>query len=204
MATKVKYKREGKMNERNKFEHIENEIKYETLKQALLMSRMKKYLPTILPVVTIYMLMILSFLLVKNGFNLSFFSSNPESNLKTLQNQVATIEQNLSNLEDSIKATTNSPDTKNLNIRINQLEERQNNIINSIDLDINKALTARLLQEKQKTIDAEISQLQNSQNDLNKRIDGLITTVVAVPLGGVVLSLISAGIIYLFNRSRKK
>lgn len=190
-------------NKTRQFKHLESQLKYETLNQELFSHRLRKYYQLIPAVASVYIVAILVFFLLRSGVSFPFSTSSQEPGLSTLGAQLSELRQNLNNLSNDIKTASGSPDTKNLNIRISQLEEGQKNIADSIDLDVNKALTARLLQEKQKTIEVEVSQLQDSQRDLNKRIDSLITALVAIPLGGFVLSLISTFIYYLVSRPKK-
>lgn len=150
-----------------------------------------------------YSIVILLIILVKNDFALPTFQISSNSNVQTqeLQDQVLSLSSKVQLLESSIKTASSS---SNLELRVVKLETGQKNLSDSIDMDIDKALTARVLQEKQKNIESEITTLQSSQSDTNRRIDGLITTVVAVPLGGIALSLITSLVYFLFGRNSKK
>lgn len=181
--------------------HFESDSIYNNIfHEVLLISQSKNYRKLILLIVYVYMLIIMVFFLIRDNSFSSLFSLKSEPDTSKVEVQVETLKLKLIDLENSIKTASNTSDTQSVNIRINQLEEGQKNIADSIDLDINKALTARLLQEKQKTIEGEISLLHDSQNDLDKRIDGLVTTLVAIPLGGFILTLASAFIFYLVSK----
>jgi len=190
-----------KENESEKIKTIKKNIEHATLRSELFSKIIKRYHRLIPLLAIIYTVVILMFFLLQNYSSFSLFKSRTDFDFSELTLQLQETEANFSSLEEGIKTILESPDNL-LALRVTQLEENQESLIETISFDVDKAITARLLQEKQKVIEAEISRLSENQDAVNARIDTLITTLVAVPLIGFILSLLGIFISYLINRSK--
>jgi len=123
--------------------------------------------------------------------------SELENNLKKNNEQILAIKNNLSTTSDNINI-------KNISIRLNEIENTQNAMSETILEDADKVITTKLLREKQKEIENNISEIKVSVLKLNDRLDSLVTTLVAIPLIGFILSLIGTLVYFLINISRNK
>jgi hypothetical protein len=121
-----------------------------------------------------------------------------------LKTDSESVHQSLEEISKSLASDPRDKDLIKISAQIQDIRSRQQAIDQTINVDGEKALTATLIREKQKDIDANIVDVRAGQNRLNDKVDQFISTLISVPLIGFVLALLSYVIIYFFFRSKDK
>ncbi|MFA5894196.1 MAG: hypothetical protein WC851_00295 [Candidatus Shapirobacteria bacterium] len=121
--------------------------------------------------------------------------SKLEDSVKKLSTAVESINNNL------IKDPTNT-DLKKISIRMSGLESSQEALTETILENPDKALTSKLIREKQIMVENGVAEIKSNLSKLNDRLDNIVTALVAIPLGGFVLSLVSTLIYFLINKGK--
>lgn len=70
--------------------------------------------------------------------------------------------------------------------------------------DTDKALTAKLLREKQFTIENSITELKNNQILLDEKVDDYLAKIITIPLWGVTLTVVASLVTLAFKFLTKK
>jgi len=126
------------------------------------------------------------------------------SSITQLESQVQQLIQENKNLRDSVKYSSNSADVKIIDVRVTRLETQENALSQTILEDPDKALTARYLRDKQQSLEATVNDIKTNQAKINERIDGIVTTLIAVPLVTFVLTFIGGVLLYIYNNHISK
>lgn len=139
--------------------------------------------------------------------DLLFFPFVDTKTSKELRQEIVSLKSNedeinsrLDQVEKGLSSDPRDKDLQKISAQIQDLKAQQQAINQTITVDSDKALTATLLREKQKEIDANISDTRANQNRLNDKVDQFISTIISVPLIGFVLALLSYLIYFLINR----
>jgi hypothetical protein len=171
------------------------EQEYRTKNFKLLTDVFIKLLFTVIPLLTFV-------LFSTKIFNIPFLNSNStnKTEMIVLQQQIDDINKKYDIISQELTKNASESSTRDLQLRIANMEVKQDSIAQTILIDPDKALTARLLRVEQKNLEDKYDQIKSNQSDLNNKFDNIILYVVAIPLGGVVLSLVSAFVLYLFSK----
>lgn len=179
---------------------LKKDIRYQELRSTLISSRLKAMSIPIALMTLLYSMIIVVFFSLRGDSSLSNFLIFPFK----ISNNVANSEINILNtritsLENFIKNSSASSDMNLIAVRVGLLEDNQKKLNETVGYDLDKALTAKLLREKQIVIEDKISQLEKGQEGINGRMDSIII----IPLVGFVLSLVSALVYFLFTKFKK-
>jgi len=156
-----------------------------------------------------YVKLLLVFIPLMLGVFLIFNSQTPLLNLVTtnnrremqiIYNKISSLDQGYNSIQKELAISATDSASRNMLIRLANIETKQDALSQTILVDADKALTARLLREKQQDLEARFAQVQSNQSELNNKIDNIVTATVVIPIGGVVLTLVSGFIIYLFSK----
>lgn len=112
------------------------------------------------------------------------------------------LKKRVSNLEAVIAKSPEDINLSQLETRVGTLEKESKNIADTILEDPDRAISTRLLREKQVAMDDAIKSAQLANVSVNSRLDGFLMTLVAAPIIGAVLAAI--GTLVMSHYSRKK
>ncbi len=179
---------------------LKKEIKYQELRSTLISSRLKTMSIPIVLMTVLYSMVIIVFFSFRKDSSLSNFLTFPFKISDNVTNsEINILNTRITSLENLIKNSSASSETNLIAVRVGLLEENQKNLNETVGYDLDKALTAKLLREKQIVIENKISQLEKGQDGINGRMDSIII----IPLVGFVLSLVSALVYFLFTKFKK-
>lgn len=164
-----------------------------------------------------YILMI-GALLVYSGFiaiyflnenkGIDIFSLNSKSEINKLEDKISVVEkevelinQKSDNLEKSI-ASQNPKDAGffAVNSRLVEIEKKQSSLYQAIDSDPEKALTVRLIQERQDALKEEVGEVKVTYTNLSNKVDNIIMFIIAVP---IISGIFGIAFKYLYDMKKK-
>ncbi len=139
----------------------------------------------LVPFATVYIAVIISILsslllestFVKDVFNFQTRGQKIESVISVTEELASDIDNLKKNLSDNGGIAVSV-----LSDRLSNLEEKEKALSETILLDADKALTAKLLREKQQSLSDQLERLQNDQRDLRNLVTNLLITVIATPI----------------------
>lgn len=125
------------------------------------------------------------------------------------QNNIVVLElsEKVDQLEASLSAAlrTMQPGDSNNGIeyRLSRLESQYTGVSESLLDDGDKVITAKLLREKQVSLEKDIQELNEDINQVNSRYDSLLSTVFTVPLVGFIIAISTSLVMYVWNRIQR-
>ena len=108
--------------------------------------------------------------------------SSDSQQLSKLQEQISSLQSEVAKLSTA----TSTPKSAN----IGKLDARMEALEESINLDPEKALTAGLIREQQKNLEANFAELRDAQTRLEDKFGNFVTTVLITPIVGALLALL--------------
>lgn len=186
-------------------EEIEEEIKLRREQFEYEVARRRKFQDSLRLFVLVYGVIVIglaiTFLLTKTNFSSRFFSSNDSSDAKIaiLQAEINDQSESINKLQKSLDDKSQT-DNSALAARVDNVSSRVDALESTVLIDPDKALTARLLREKQTTLEGSVKDLKSEIGEMRQASMNLVVAVVGVPLAGL---LITMGISYVQNKNKK-
>lgn len=150
------------------------------------------------------LLSVMVLLWFKNRPNILFWPINIESQSQEVENlrrDIESVKQETTILKSAISSSTGRDIPINyLNLQLDRLDNREKALEESISLDPEKALTAGLLREKQKNLEANLLELRGAHSKIDSKLDNFITTVLIAPI----VTAIFGFLIWLLQKKMKK
>jgi hypothetical protein len=100
------------------------------------------------------------------------------------------LKKKLTEIEASLEKDPGNVEVSRLEARIDALETRSQNIADTIMDDPDRAITTRLIREKQIALDENIKATQAATAALNDRLDNFLMTLVAGPIIAAIVAII--------------
>ena len=148
---------------------------------------------------------ITSGLMSKEGFIYGLFSerrnSEEQRKMEYLESEIVKINDSVDRLDKLFEENSKNTDLAVISTRLGSVEEKQSNIEQTILMDPDKAITTRLLRDKQEVLNNELTETKNALIRLNDKLDNFIIGVFATPL---LVGLIGWGLKYIFTRNRSE
>lgn len=139
--------------------------------------------------------------------NDSFFTPEDTKSINELQTELEATQRETQQTDENVKKLitilekpVQDPGQKALLARIEKLEIKQRAIETTVLEDPEKALTARLLREKQSNLEQQVKELKEDNAKLDSKIDQFISTIITVPIIGFALALLSIVIVWVWRK----
>lgn len=114
--------------------------------------------------------------------------------------EIEKLKREVKNLSETLKSIdTANPSLAVLDSRLTAVENQQHSIATTILEDPDKALTARLLRDKQTTIQASIERLEEQARNTTDKVDTFTSTLLTIPVITFLLTILATAAHYLFS-----
>lgn len=122
--------------------------------------------------VLLYLLYIFSILL-STTFDLRDHRPSPEQlqtqRIQKLEDETKVLHKKLDAIQKSLRGNSTDINLKSLDTRTTQLEQKEEALSQTILIDADKALTARLLREEQKKLEDSLNEIKEDGADLGEK-----------------------------------
>jgi hypothetical protein len=137
--------------------------------------------------VTAFYITVVIFLFSQGNIGLIFPTSSRvfTTQLGNLSVKQAALDQRVKAIEKNVANTTGTVTLNTLTARVNNVDADVQNIKETILDDPDKAITARLLREKQDEVNRNLADMKANVNQLAGQIDKIFWTIIIVPLLGL-------------------
>lgn len=184
-----------KSKRRIKFdESITDYYKYFDLEESLKKEKRQRRLIFISIAAVFYSIISIAIIITflqKEDFSLfdGKFDKEQITRLTQIEEDLGILNQELNDLKQDLSKDGKDIHLIDLEAKIRDFERKQKTIEETILYDIDKALTTRLLQEKQSLLKEDVNELKGLHVKLNNKMDSILITILAIPLVTFVLGL---------------
>lgn len=136
--------------------------------------------------------------------NLSFSRSqikDIEEKINLLQKSDLQLNTSLLMINDILTTSPTSSSVALLDKRIDEIKEKQQNIEQTILLDADKAITARLIREKQDSLNSQMTELKSAYGKLDDKFNTIIYTII---FGPIMLTVLGFAINHIYKKIFQK